>query len=321
MTGEGRRTTERSMEETARTTTQLPALPAAEATPAPAAAPRPRRRKAPPPPPPTARQALASLGEQIRAARRQARATQRGGWGLFRDDVRRGRILDLAGLALLVTLAVTVATSPDYQVQAVTVVNSKVISDAQAARLTGILGTNIFLVDPEQVAARLRQSPFIKDATVQTTMPGQVTIRVDERRPNVVWVLIDNTPYLISDDGIIVSQASTLQGYVVVYDQDTPPGTLHFGDKLERQDVIDVAQQLFMKLPDASGLRISQMDYQVAGGVTVVTDTGRRLRFGDGTDLDLKIRVASALVKDLTARNQPWHLLDARAPERVSIAK
>ena len=147
------------------------------------------------------------------------------GWGLFRDDVRRGRIIDLAGLALLVALAITIATSPDYQVQSVNVVNSKAITSEQAARLTGILGTNIFMVDPAQVAARLRQSPFIKNATVETTLPGQVTIRVDERRPNVVWVLVDNTPYLISDDGVIISQATTLQGYIVVYDQDTPPGS------------------------------------------------------------------------------------------------
>ena len=40
------------------------------------------------------------------------------------------------------------------------VVNSKAISGEQAARMTGILGTNIFLVDPAAVAERLRQSPF-----------------------------------------------------------------------------------------------------------------------------------------------------------------
>jgi cell division septal protein FtsQ len=294
------------------------ASPAADA---PAAAPK-RRKKAPaPPPPPTARQALQSLGEQIRAARRQAKATERVGWGLFRDDVRRGRIIDLAGLALIMAIAVSIATSPDYEVQQVTVVNSKAITGEQAAHLTGILGTNIFMVDPAQVTARMRQSPFVKDATVETTLPDQVTIRVDERRPNVVWVLDDNTPYLISDDGVVMSKATTLQGYVVVYDQDTAPGKLHLGDKLERQDVIDVAQRLFMKLPDASGLHISQMEYQVAGGVTVVTDTGQRVRFGDGVNLDLKIREVAALVAQLSADKQAWRVIDARAPERLAVTK
>src|SRR5689334_17569560 len=290
--------------------------PAASPAPgAPAAAPKRRKKPPAPPPTPTARQALLSLGEQIRAARRQAKATERVGWGLFRDDVRRGRIIDLTGLALLVALAITFATSPDYQVQSVTVVNSKVLTDDQAARLTGVLGTNIFMVDAKQVVTRLRQSPFIKSATVETTLPGQVLIHVDERKPNVVWVLIDNTPYLISDDGVIISQATTLQGYIVVYDKDTTPGTLHFGEKLERQDVVDVAQQLYMKLPGTSGLQISQMEYQVAGGVTIVTDTGRRVRFGDGAQLDVKIRVVAALVKDLAAQKQDWHLIDARSPD------
>jgi cell division septal protein FtsQ len=293
------------------------APPAADA---PAAAPK-RRKKAPAPPQPTARQALQSLGEQIRAARRQAKATERVGWGLFRDDVRRGRIIDLAGLALIVAIAISIATSPDYEVQQVTVVNSKAITSEQAAHLTGILGTNIFMVNPAQVAARMRQSPFVKDATVETTLPDRVTIHVDERRPNVVWVLEDSTPYLISDDGVVMSKATTLQGYVVVYDQDTSPGKLHLGDKLERQDVIDVAQRLFMKLPDASGLHISQMEYQVDGGVTVVTDTGGRVRFGDGTNLDLKIREVAALVAQLNAAKQAWHVIDARAPERLAVTK
>src|SRR4051812_19560551 len=111
--------------------------PEGEAPLTPAAPPKPRKRRkkaAPPPRPPTAREALVSLGEQIRAARREARATERVGWGLFRDDVRRGRIIDLTGLALLVALAITFATSSDYQVESVTVVNSRALSSEQAAR-------------------------------------------------------------------------------------------------------------------------------------------------------------------------------------------
>ncbi|HUS16440.1 MAG TPA: FtsQ-type POTRA domain-containing protein [Chloroflexia bacterium] len=298
-------------------TDQVPVAKAA--TTAGAATPKPRRKAAPPPP--TARQALVALGAEIREARKRARSTERVGWGLFRDDVRRGRIVDLTGLALLLAIAVSIATSSDYTVQQVVVLNSKAITGEQAARMTGILGANIFLVDPIVVAAKMRQSPFIKEAAVETTLPGQVTIRVDERRPNVVWVLIDNTPYLISDDGVIISQAPTLQGYVVVYDQDTAPGSLHLGDKLERQDVIDVAQGLFMRLPAATAVHINRMEYQVAGGVTVVTDTGQRLRFGDGSQLDLKIRVAATLLRDLRDKQQPWRTLDLRSPERVSVIK
>jgi cell division septal protein FtsQ len=306
---------------------RAPAAPAAPGAPVAAS----KRRKKPPAPAPkgaskeapqpTARQALLSLGEQIRAARRQARATERVGWGLFRDDVRRGRIIDLAGLALIVAIAISIATSPDYEVQQVNVINSKAITGEQAAHLTGILGTNIFMVDPAQVAARMRQSPFVKNATVETMLPDRVMIRVDERRPNVVWVLADSTPYLISDDGVVMSKATTLQGYIVVYDQDTQPGKLHLGDKLERQDVIDVAQRLFMKLSGESGLHISQMEYQVAGGVTVVTDTGQRVRFGDGANLDLKMREVAALVAQLSGDKQAWRVIDARAPERLAVSK
>ena len=93
----------------------------------------------------------------------------------------------------------------------------------------GVTGLNIFLVDPQAVAARLSQSAFIKSVTVETALPNQVILHVEERRPSVVWVLKDNTPYLISEDGILMSQATTLDGYVVVYDQETRPGQPYFG--------------------------------------------------------------------------------------------
>jgi cell division septal protein FtsQ len=267
----------------------------------------------------------ASVGAQmaeLRAAIRRPRPTKRVGWGLFQDDIRRGRLLSLAGLAILVALGLSMATSPDYVVAGVTVQGSSALSTADANRLAGVTGLNIFLVDPRAVAARLSQSAFIKNVAVETALPNQVIIHVEERRPRVVWVLKDNTPYLVSEDGILMSQATTLDGYVVVYDQETNPGALKLGDALERDDAVDTAQRLFMQWPHSTGLNIATLEWQNSnGGITVVTDTDQRLMFGDSQRLDDKLRVCAALVADLKARNVAWSRLDLRSVDRAGVVK
>jgi cell division septal protein FtsQ len=270
--------------------------------------------------------ASASVGAQVielrEAIRRRPRPTKRVGWGLFQDDVRRGRLISLAGLAILAALALNFATSPDFVVAAVSVQGTTTLSAAEANRLAGVTGLNIFLVDPQAVAARLSQSAFIKSVAVSTALPNQVIIHVEERRPSVVWVLKDNTPYLISEDGILLSQATTLDGYVVVYDQESDPAAFKIGMPLEHEDAVDTAQRLYMMLPPTTGLHISTLEWQNAtGGITVVTDTDQRLMFGDSKQVDTKIRIAAAMVADLKARNVAWSRLDLRAPERTAVIK
>lgn len=293
-------------------------------TPKPAAKRAPKRGTAPP------RAALHSASAQVgaqviglqEAIRRRPRPTKRVGWGLFQDDVRRGRLISLAGLAILSALALNFATSPDYVVASVSVQGTTTLSAADANRLAGVAGLNIFLVDPQAVAARLSQSAFIKGVSVETALPNQVIIHVEERRPSVVWVLKDNTPYLISEDGILMSQATTLDGYVVVYDQESDPASFTIGMPLEHEDAVDTAQRLYMMLPPATGLHISTLEWQNAtGGITVVTDTDQRLEIGDSTQLDTKIRIAAAMIADLKARNVAWSRLDLRAPERPAVIK
>src|SRR5207248_9646961 len=101
-----------------------------------------------------------------REAMRRPRATKRVGWGLFHEDVRRGRLISLAGLAILSALAASFATAPDYVVAGVTVQGTNALSPAEATRLAAVTGQNIFMVNPQAVAARLIQAAFIKSVTV-----------------------------------------------------------------------------------------------------------------------------------------------------------
>ncbi len=251
-------------------------------------------------------------------------AASKTGWRLFSEDVRRGRFFALAGLAFILAGAVSFATSPEYTVNTVTVLGSKVLSVEQANAIAGVQGLNIFMVDPAAVQARLAsQAALLKGVQVQTLLPNRVVIDVQERRPAVVWVVGDGTPLLASDDHLVVGLASTLEGFVTVFDRGPMTDSLKVGAPMPVQmaDAADTAQQIYSVLPQATGLSIRQLEYAPDNGITAVTALGQRIEFGTGEKLDRKIKIVQSVVARALQSNQPWSTLDVRSVDRPTLKR
>ncbi len=259
--------------------------------------------------------------------RRGGTSASKQGWKLFNEDVRRGRFFALVGLAFILAAAVSFATSPEYIVASVTVEGSKVLSIQQANEIAGVQGINIFQVDPAAVQVRLAEkAALLKGVSVETRLPNRVIIRVQERRPAVVWVLGDGTPLLASDDHVVVGLASTLNGYVTIFDRSTsttPTDTLKIGAPMpvHKADAADTAQQIYLTLPATTGLQLRQMEWAPDNGITAITATGQRIEFGTGENLDAQTKIIQALVQQSAANNRQWTTLDVRSVERPSIIR
>ena len=258
-------------------------------------------------------------------AKRGSEAASKGGWRLFNEDVRRGRFFALVGLAFLTAAAISFATSPEYIVGGVQVEGSKVLSAEQADAVAGVRGQNIFLVDPAQVQARLAEkAALLKGVRVETRLPNQVIIHVEERRPATVWVLGDGTPMLASDDHVVVGHANTLDNFVTIFDRgpmDTITDALKIGQPLpvHKADASDTAQQIYLTLPAATGLQLRQLEWAPDNGITAITAAGQRIEFGTGEKLDHKIKLVQAAAWEYHNRGQAWSVLDVRSTERPSI--
>jgi hypothetical protein len=251
-------------------------------------------------------------------------AASKQGWKLFNEDVRRGRFFALVGLAFICAAAVSFATSPEYVVASVTVQGSKVLSAEQADEIAGVQGLNIFLVDPARVQARLAErAALLKGVSVETRLPNQVIIKVQERKPAIVWVLSDGTPLLASDDHVVVGNATSLEGYVTVFDRGPATDTLKIGEPMpvHKADAADTAQQIFLTLPAATGLQLRHLEWAPENGVTAMTAVGQRIEFGTGEKLDQKIKIVQALVRRSHEENGQWTVLDVRSTERPSIVR
>jgi cell division protein FtsQ len=257
-----------------------------------------------------------------KSKRRHTSAANKQGWKLLGEDVRRGRFFALVGLAFIFAAAVSFATSPEYVVASVSVEGSKVLTADQANDIAGVQGQNIFQVDPAAVQARLAEkAALLKGVTVETRLPNQVIIRVQERRPAIVWVLGDGTPLLASDDHVVVGYATKLDGYVTVFDRGPSTDTLKMGAPMpvHKADAADTAQQIYLTFPAATGLQLRQLEWAPDNGITAITATGQRIEFGTGQALDKKIKIVQALVEQSQQRGQEWTTLDVRSTERPSI--
>ena len=256
--------------------------------------------------------------------KRGGSAASKQGWKLFNEDVRHGRFFALVGLACIVAAAVSFATSPEYVVASVSVEGSKVLGIDQANEIAGVQGLNIFQVDPASVQSRLAErAALLKGVSVETQLPNRVIIRVQERKPAVVWVLGDGTPLLASDDHMVVGTASSLDGYVTIFDRSTSTDTLKIGQSMpvQKADAADTAQQIYLALPAATGLQLRQLEWAPDNGITAITATGQRIEFGTGEALDKKLKIVQALVQQTSANSPPWSLLDVRSTERPSIVR
>jgi cell division septal protein FtsQ len=273
---------------------------------------------------------LASVEEARQAKKRggtqrvPGSAASKQGWKLFNEDVRKGRFFALVGLAFIFAAAVSFATSPEYVVASVSVEGSKVLSAEQANEIAGVQGLNIFEVDAAAVQQRLAErAALLKGVSVETRLPNHVIIRVQERRPAIVWVLADGTPMLASDDHVVVGHASTLEGYVTVFDRGPMTDTLQLGAPMpvHKADAADTAQQIYLTLPAATGLQLRQLDWAPDNGITAITAAGQRIEFGTGEDLDKKVKVVQALVQQPRQPDRQWSVLDVRSTERPSIVR
>ncbi len=251
-------------------------------------------------------------------------AANRTGWRLLSEDVRRGRFFALVGLAFILAGAVSFATSPEYIVAGVQVHGSKLLSVDQANAIAGVQGQNIFTIDPKEVQARLAlKAALLKGVTVDTLLPNQVIINVQERRPAIVWVVGDGTPLLASDDHVVVGNASTLAGFVTIFDRGPMTDALKIGVPMPVQmaDAADTAQQIYLTLPRATGLQLRQLEYAPDNGITAVTVTGQRVEFGTGEKLDQKIKIVQAVLLRPSQNSQPWSTLDVRSVDRPTLTR
>ncbi len=232
---------------------------------------------------------------------------------------RRGLLVTKMIAALLLFgasgLLYHVAASDDFRITNVVVTGSTLVPAAEIEQAAATNGLNIFWVRQEEVGHRLQAISAIQSARVTTVLPNRLEVRIVERTPVAVWQS-GGTSFLVDADGRVLRATDQPVSLPAIHDVGTQP--VQDGGKVDAK-ALTTTFQLQRLLPSVAALQPKEFEYSPETGVTVLADTGLRVRFGLDDDVDWKVAALVAIRRDLDRNGQHPELIDVRFKDRPYV--
>ncbi|MFH2010542.1 MAG: FtsQ-type POTRA domain-containing protein [bacterium] len=240
-----------------------------------------------------------------------------------------GALLLLAGVVYGGVLAHRfVVRSPHFQVRKVIVSPTVHVSAGEVRKLAGISQrTNIFTVDLEAVAAKVRRHPWIASATALRRMPNAIRIEVREHEASAAVLVHGSRPgqsrfYLVDVQGRAFKRAvpAELEGLALITGISRTEYLRHRASSTAR--IRDAIQVYGRYLAQPGRPRIGEIHVDPVEGITLYT--ARRavqVRFGRG-HIAAKLRRFDRVVTELARRGQraaAIRLDNERHPRQVTV--
>ena len=232
----------------------------------------------------------------------------------------RGALLVTKLIAVLLLFGASgllyhVAASDEFRISEVRVSGAQLVSVAEIQQAAAIDGLNIFWVRQEEVGHRLQAISAIQSARVTTILPNRLEVRIVERAPVAVWQSGDSS-FLVDADGRVLRAIDQAVALPTIRDVGTQP--VRAGGSVDASALVTTFR-LQRLLPGVASLQPKEFEYSPDTGVTVVADTGARVRFGLDDDLDWKVAALVAVRRDLERRGQHVELIDLRFKDRPYV--
>ena len=226
------------------------------------------------------------------------------------------RALAVVLLSVASGLLYYAASSDEYRVSKVVLLGNKLLPTAELEDTAGVHGANIFWVRQQEVTERLQALPAIQSARVSAHLPNRVEIRISERTPVAIWQS-ERAAHLVDRDGTVLGTSpATSPELLTIRDVDRseprPGGTVD-------ADALQTSARLQKLLPDIAKTTPREFEYSRETGVSVMTDWGVRVRFGNGSNLEWKVNALAALRRELERSGQRADLIDLRFNDRPYI--
>jgi len=208
-----------------------------------------------------------------------------------------------------------VAASDGFRIEKVVVVGSQLVPSAEIERAASVTGLNIFWVREEEVGHRLQAIAAVQSARARTVLPDRLEVRIVERAPVAVWQN-GGMSYLVDAEGRVLR--STDQAFALPTIQDVGSQPIQPGGMVDRA-ALTTMFRLQQLLPGVAGVTPRALEYGSDTGVTVIPESGPRLRFGGDDDLEWKVRAVVAIRREIDQRGQKPELIDVRFKDRPYV--
>lgn len=217
-----------------------------------------------------------------------------------------GRIISLVVFIGALIGLFYISYSPRFAVSDIRVEGAQALHAEQVAELSGVQGRSIWLVDTEQVVERIQENAYIEQASAYLTLPNRLTIMVEERRPEVRWML-GNTLYLVDASGRVLGADTTAPMTNTLIIEDRSARLLQPNDHVD-PDALKLGQTLTLRLPAELNLAPAHIGWSTDTGIVVTTADQKTIVFGQSDDLDRKFAVLSYILGSA----EPFTYLDLR---------
>lgn len=265
-------------------TTSIPAL-------APKTLKKGRKRQA-------ARRKPARKRQSAIAARLHARA-----WGMSHYFAM---LLALGGLSALIFLF----TSSSFQITNPVVQDNRYVDASQILSNATIDHTNIFTIDPDQIALQLTTLlPPVKEAHLKLMLPNQAVLSIIEREPVITYAR-KNQSYWVDAEGRVFAAGETRPDLPVLIDEDgsaSPDG--YYLDA----GISQMMQQIAATIPG-----MNEFHYRNAYGLFFISPEGWRVYLGDSANVQTKLTLWQTIRQQLLQEKRQVKVVDLRY-DRVYI--
>ena len=230
--------------------------------------------------------------------------------------MRRIAGISLLGLLVggLIAGAVLLVNSSSFDVTTVKVSGVKRVTSDDVKELAQVSSSSsLLLLDKEEVVARLRQQPWIKDVKLTKKLPHTLGIQIVERTPNAVVVLpgVQNK-WLISEDNVWLgkldadeasTQAKTDSFGAVVFNAktlvhiiDVPLSHPRDGKKANTAEVAN-AIKVLNGLSGQLRALTARVSAPSVAKTKIFTKSGIEISIGSAEDIKIKDRIARSILK------------------------
>lgn len=247
------------------------------------------------------RRSRSRLGRDYEAAAPRIKLSLRPVVGFWQDQ--GGKALGFLLLLVLSWLIYQLFATEAFYVYEARVVGNQLVPAEAIYQNSGLEGMSIFWVNPAQVEAALVSLPNIKGARVHCGLPGQLTITVVERQPQVIWQQGERR-YWVDEEGTVLPALGELAEATVIVDLEERP--VQPGDRVDPQ-VIAGAQKLRSLLPE-----LTTVQYAPHTGLSFQSEQGWPIYMGQGEDMEQKVAIMRALLQEITAKGIQPQFIDLR---------
>jgi cell division septal protein FtsQ len=217
------------------------------------------------------------------------------------------RSISLGLLIVLIGLAAWLVLDDRFYVSSINVTGNTRVKAQAIVDKSGVLGQQIFWVQPQVVAQQLPTAlPSIRSAKMTCTFPADCTLQVQERQPIVAWQY-GNALTWIDADHVAFAAEGKNAGMLITIEATQGPA-LFPGERADQQ-LIDAALAVAQAMPDVQRYR-----YTVKYGLEFDDARGFPVYLGLGANMADRVMIWQALRAKLIAKNILPKFVDVRYP-------